>query len=975
MDYTSIKVGQLPTEEISGSDFIPHEVNGLLKKATITDLAAFIGANDAVGFRAVSVPNGGTLPTTDTQEFILVGPGTYNNVGGGSTITVTEELNALVSNGTYWFVGVEIPIDAPPGNAVWGEIVGTLSNQTDLQSLLNLKADLVAGKVPSSQLPSYVDDVVEVADFAALPVSGETGKIYVTLDSGFIYRWTGTIYVRIADEAAAWGTITGTLSDQTDLQSALNLRVPYTGATGNVDLGSHKLSASDLVVNHASGSGVAASITKGGNGEALTVVKSSGTGNAASITGGTTLISELNLTTDLADAYIASAATWNAKQNALSGTGFVKISGSTISYDNSTYALDSVVVKLTGDQNIRGVKSFLGNQTASTLKLVLADYFNDGFITSDNGMLRLLNGSTELFNLDSTGIVKGASYQLNGGTGNALYYGHTNKVVLANYTVGGGIDFETNGGAVNMILNSNGNLGIGVDPSAWDTAWKVLQLSYGSLYSSIYSNIMAHNLYVAGEDTKYISSNLASQYEQNSGAHWWYTAPSGTAGANVTLTPRMILDNGGNVGIGTTSPLSMLHAKASGYPTLTLEGSTNSGAGIRFFGDVQYAEIFGEYQSSGNGQMFFRTRNSGTISTAMTILGSGNVGIGTTSPTEIGGYTALTINNNSSGSFIDLNNSSTNNFRLLSLPGGDVRLISSSQLRFDTNGSERMRINSEGNVGIGIVPQWSLGTYRSLEIGLTGLIYARTTSDSGTMTVGSNLYYNGGWKYKVNGAGSLLGQNDGNITFETAPSGTSGSAASISERMRITSGGAVLVGTTADNGGKLTVSGGQGGGFRVEQNGGAISLPSTGLSFSTGYSVGYIRNANGSGSVVDLYIEAARVSFSNLGTGLVYSSSGFLTSTNPSDSRLKDNITDLQYGLNEILKLRPVSYNWKNDNINQGKQFGFIAQEVQEVMPELVKEFETEDGERLGLDKEGIYAALVNAIKELKAEIEILKNK
>lgn len=103
-----------------------------------------------------------------------------------------------------------------------------------------------------------------------------------------------------------------------------------------------------------------------------------------------------------------------------------------------------------------------------------------------------------------------------------------------------------------------------------------------------------------------------------------------TGGASNNLI--MTLRGGGNVGIGTSSPASMLHAKASGYPTLTLEGGTNSGAGIRFFGDVQYAEIFGEYESATNGQMFFRTRKAGTISTAMTILSSGNVGIGTTSP-------------------------------------------------------------------------------------------------------------------------------------------------------------------------------------------------------------------------------------------------------------------------------------------------------------------------------------------------------
>jgi hypothetical protein len=89
--------------------------------------------------------------------------------------------------------------------------------------------------------------------------------------------------------------------------------VPYTGATSNVDLGTHTLSAKDLVINHSSGSGVAASITKGGAGEALTINKTSGSGNAMSVTGGVTQLDELHLTTDLADSYIASAVTWNGK--------------------------------------------------------------------------------------------------------------------------------------------------------------------------------------------------------------------------------------------------------------------------------------------------------------------------------------------------------------------------------------------------------------------------------------------------------------------------------------------------------------------------------------------------------------------------------------------------------------------------------------------------------------------------------------
>jgi hypothetical protein len=73
--------------------------------------------------------------------------------------------------------------------------------------------------------------------------------------------------------------------------------VPYTGATGNVDLGTHTLLAKDLVINHSSGSGVAASITKNGSGEALTVIKGSGSGNAMSVTGGLTSLVNLSLST------------------------------------------------------------------------------------------------------------------------------------------------------------------------------------------------------------------------------------------------------------------------------------------------------------------------------------------------------------------------------------------------------------------------------------------------------------------------------------------------------------------------------------------------------------------------------------------------------------------------------------------------------------------------------------------------------
>lgn len=58
-------------------------------------------------------------------------------------------------------------------------------------------ASLVGGTVPSSQLPSYVDDVLEFANLAALPATGESGKIYITLDTNFEYRWSGSTYIRL----------------------------------------------------------------------------------------------------------------------------------------------------------------------------------------------------------------------------------------------------------------------------------------------------------------------------------------------------------------------------------------------------------------------------------------------------------------------------------------------------------------------------------------------------------------------------------------------------------------------------------------------------------------------------------------------------------------------------------------------------------------------------------------------------------
>jgi hypothetical protein len=155
-----------------------------------------------------------------------------------------------------------------------------------------------------------------------------------------------------------WGGITGTLSNQTDLQNALNAKfddptgttsqylrgdgtlatfpsltgfVPYTGATANVDLGTHTILAQNATIassgsgdtatiNHSSGSGIALNITKGGNNEGLYINKTGGSGNAATIIGtlnATTLVKSGGLSTE----YLKADGSVSTLTNPITGTG------------------------------------------------------------------------------------------------------------------------------------------------------------------------------------------------------------------------------------------------------------------------------------------------------------------------------------------------------------------------------------------------------------------------------------------------------------------------------------------------------------------------------------------------------------------------------------------------------------------------------------------------------------------------------
>jgi hypothetical protein len=88
-----------------------------------------------------------------------------------------------------------------------------------------------SGQIPTSQLPSYVDDVLEYASLVAFPTTGETGKIYVALDTNETYRWGGTSYIKIANGAVqSVNSLTGNVVLTTDNISEGTANLYYTNA-------------------------------------------------------------------------------------------------------------------------------------------------------------------------------------------------------------------------------------------------------------------------------------------------------------------------------------------------------------------------------------------------------------------------------------------------------------------------------------------------------------------------------------------------------------------------------------------------------------------------------------------------------------------------------------------------------------------------------------------------------------------------
>jgi Chaperone of endosialidase len=495
-------------------------------------------------------------------------------------------------------------------------------------------------------------------------------------------------------------------------------------------------------------------------------------------------------------------------------------------------------------------------------------------------------------------------------------------------------------------------------------------------------------------------------------------------------TQQVVITSGGNVGIATTNVTAPLHV----FGTNTGTGQSSQGTIISRFMDGQGRNavtinggIDGNTPSTnsvlnlgGGAALSYSLSTTHAVNIATTFAGTssvgmlvqGLVGIGTTSPSyqlDIwnNGYSQLQLYGNSNGAQVATryralnSDGSTNNILtgvgvnannqfIIYDQGQTAALYQISNTssttpyhQWFTGGSERVRIDAGGNVGIGISATLSNNlTFPATGgngIGFGGIAnnYANIWDEysSGDLMMASGLYgSNTAQTILSSYGGSAIGTAllrvslSGYMAFYTNGSGTNarGTAYTPSERMRITPTGNVYIGqsTSIGVGEALLVYG-------PSAYAGALAAfqVSTNASGYSGIRVGLGSNGNntssafywGNNNVANYYL---------WGNG---------TSTFSSDMRLKKNIETTRDGyLEDLCKLRVVKYNWKNHEDGTPKELGLIAQEVEEVFEGLVQD----DMHPVSDDDPTIYkqlkitvlpVMLLKALQELKAELDSVK--
>ena len=443
------------------------------------------------------------------------------------------------------------------------------------------------------------------------------------------------------------------------------------------------------------------------------------------------------------------------------------------------------------------------------------------------------------------------------------------------------------------------------------------------------------------------------------------STPGIVDGSNATA---ITIDSSERVGVGTASPLDALHissAVSSEYRgNLLLDDSTTGfAAGVggqitfsaeyRSNGDhTEWAAIQGAKANSTDanyaGTLKFKTRaNGGALQANMVLDDTGNVGIGTTSPTSYSAYAdnLVVAGAAETGITIASGNSSQSGLYFSDGTSGTEQYIgfldynhSSNALIVGTSGAERMRIDSSGNVGIGTTATDPFG------LGSTGknLIINSSSASVGSLLNLESADTNRGYLFA----------NSANVVLSAVPAISLIFKTTDTERMRIDSSGIVGIGLTtpSDNNTKCLY-------LKGAENVMSIRNLST-------------SNAGERVSIDFLDHNGTRRGYVSVDT------SGTLFSTS-SDYRLKNVIEPVTNGIERINKLNPVKFEWKETG---KEEEGFIAHEVDEIFKDAVggeKDAVNEDGSIDGqtMDYGRITPLLVKAIQEQQTIIEDLKTR
>ena len=253
------------------------------------------------------------------------------------------------------------------------------------------------------------------------------------------------------------------------------------------------------------------------------------------------------------------------------------------------------------------------------------------------------------------------------------------------------------------------------------------------------------------------------------------------------------------------------------------------------------------------------------------------------------------------------------------------------------------------NVGIGVTPStyWLSGA-KILQFGASGSL--TNNSANATMLVHNAIFGDSNSLYQISGQqASRYQQSNGVHAWYTATSGVAGNPITWTNAMTLASNGNLLVGTSTDNGAdKLQVNGG------IGTYGSQFNLWNNDTLFET-------VNRGSSPREFRWYVGAS-------GSAPVASLTTSGVWTNASDKRNKVNIKDIHYGLDTIMSLSAKEYDLKSDGTHG---IGFIAQEVKNIIPELV--FGDEDNSYLTLDYASMVTVLTKAVQEQQAQIEELK--